>query len=50
MQNAEMKKYLQSDEIFTKISSMFISLQIDEVKKVNEQLLPVRFPAKKLCN
>ncbi|XP_043586830.1 uncharacterized protein LOC122569612 [Bombus pyrosoma] len=41
MQNAEMKKYLQSDEIFTKISSMFISLQIDEVKKVNEQLLPV---------
>ena len=40
MQNADMKKYLQSDEII-KISNMFISLQIDEVKKVNEQLQPV---------
>ncbi|XP_071877906.1 cGAS-like receptor 1 isoform X2 [Bombus fervidus] len=41
MQNMEMKKYLQSDEIVNKINSMFISLQINEVKKVNEQLLPV---------
>ncbi|XP_060832188.1 cyclic GMP-AMP synthase-like receptor isoform X1 [Bombus pascuorum] len=41
MQNTEMKKYLQSDETLNKINSMFISLQIDEVKKVNEQLLPI---------
>lgn len=49
MQNVDMKKYLQSDEII-KISNMFISLQIDEVKKVNEQLQPVCFPTKKLYN
>ncbi|XP_033308849.1 uncharacterized protein LOC117210188 isoform X3 [Bombus bifarius] len=40
MQNADMKKCLQSDEII-KICNMFISLQIEEVKKVNEQLRPV---------
>ncbi|XP_068972243.1 cyclic GMP-AMP synthase-like receptor [Bombus flavifrons] len=40
MQNADMKKYFQSDEII-KICNTFISLQIDEVKKVNSQLLPV---------
>lgn len=49
MQNADMKKCLQSDEII-KICNMFISLQIEEVKKVNEQLRPVRIPAKKLYN
>lgn len=49
MQNADMKKYFQSDEII-KICNTFISLEIDEVKKVNWQLLPVRIPAKKLYN
>lgn len=49
MQNAEMKKCFQNDEII-KICNNFISLEIDEVKKVNEQLRPVRIPAKKLYN